>query len=604
MASTVTRAVGAPAERVEGREKVTGAARYAYEHPVEDVAYGWLVQSTIARGAIAAVDAARGARAARRARRARPRRTRRGCAATTTASSRCCSRRDVAYRGQIVAVVVAETLEAAREAAGARARRVRRRGRTTSCCAPTTRASTRPTTVNPSFADRHRAGRRRRRARGRRRSRVDATYTTPAAHNNPMEPHATIAALGGRRRSTLYDSTQGAPRARDDARAGLRARARAGARDLASTSAAASAPRARRGRTRCSRRWRAQVAGAPGQARAHAASRCSRSPATARRRSSALRLGADARRPADRDRPRRRRADLDRRASSPSRPRVATRMMYAAPNRRTTHRLARARRADAVVDARAGRVPGHVRARVGDGRARRSRCGIDPIELRIRNEPDGRPRERHAVQLAQPRRVPARGRRALRLGRARPDARRAPRRPLAGRHRRRRLDLPGATAAPVAGARPARGRRRLRRRDRRRRHRHRRAHRAHPDRRRRARRRPPSSVARRDRRQRAAARAASPAARWAPRRGARRCHGACRDAARPTAARRRPSPTPPSDVEAAREQFARHAFGAQFAEVARRRRHRRGPRAAAARRVRRRPDHQPDARPARSSSAA
>ena len=25
---------------------------------------------------------------------------------------------------------------------------------------------------------------------------VDATYTTPAEHNNPMEPHATIARLG------------------------------------------------------------------------------------------------------------------------------------------------------------------------------------------------------------------------------------------------------------------------------------------------------------------------------------------------------------------------------------------------------------------------
>ena len=79
-----------------------------------------------------------------------------------------------------------------------------------------------------------------------------------------------------------------------------------------------------------------------------------------------------------------------------------------------------ARRADAVVDARAGRVPGHVRARVGDGRARASQLGIDPIELRIRNEPDVAPGDRAAVQLAQPRRVPARGRRALRLGAPRP----------------------------------------------------------------------------------------------------------------------------------------------------------------------------------------
>ena len=43
--------------RVEGREKVTGAARYAYEHDVEGVVYAWLVQATIASGTVRAVDA-------------------------------------------------------------------------------------------------------------------------------------------------------------------------------------------------------------------------------------------------------------------------------------------------------------------------------------------------------------------------------------------------------------------------------------------------------------------------------------------------------------------------------------------------------------------
>ena len=42
--------------------------------------------------------------------------------------------------------------------------------------------------------------------------RVDATYRTPAEHNNPMEPHATIAAWQGDM-LTLYDSTQGPSRA-------------------------------------------------------------------------------------------------------------------------------------------------------------------------------------------------------------------------------------------------------------------------------------------------------------------------------------------------------------------------------------------------------
>ena len=42
--------------------------------------------------------------------------------------------------------------------------------------------------------------------------RVDATYRTPAEHNHPMEPHATIAVWQGDT-LTLYDATQGPTRA-------------------------------------------------------------------------------------------------------------------------------------------------------------------------------------------------------------------------------------------------------------------------------------------------------------------------------------------------------------------------------------------------------
>ncbi len=50
MAALATPIVGAPLDRVEGREKVSGVARYAYEHEPENLAYGVLVQSTIANG--------------------------------------------------------------------------------------------------------------------------------------------------------------------------------------------------------------------------------------------------------------------------------------------------------------------------------------------------------------------------------------------------------------------------------------------------------------------------------------------------------------------------------------------------------------------------
>ena len=44
--------------RVDGPDKVTGRARYAFEHPVDGAAYVWAVPSVIARGTIRSVDAA------------------------------------------------------------------------------------------------------------------------------------------------------------------------------------------------------------------------------------------------------------------------------------------------------------------------------------------------------------------------------------------------------------------------------------------------------------------------------------------------------------------------------------------------------------------
>ncbi|MFF1274213.1 xanthine dehydrogenase family protein molybdopterin-binding subunit [Streptomyces marokkonensis] len=51
-AATPTGAVGTAHTRVEGRDKVTGAARYAGEIPFAGLAHGWLVLSTVARGRV------------------------------------------------------------------------------------------------------------------------------------------------------------------------------------------------------------------------------------------------------------------------------------------------------------------------------------------------------------------------------------------------------------------------------------------------------------------------------------------------------------------------------------------------------------------------
>src|SRR4030081_3126625 len=48
--------LGKPHDRIEGRLKVTGRLRYSGDQPIENVAYGYLVTSTIARGEIRALD--------------------------------------------------------------------------------------------------------------------------------------------------------------------------------------------------------------------------------------------------------------------------------------------------------------------------------------------------------------------------------------------------------------------------------------------------------------------------------------------------------------------------------------------------------------------
>src|SRR5258707_2269098 len=53
----ITRAIGAPLNRIDGVQKVTGAAKYAYEYPVAGVTYVFPVQSTIAKGRVVSIDA-------------------------------------------------------------------------------------------------------------------------------------------------------------------------------------------------------------------------------------------------------------------------------------------------------------------------------------------------------------------------------------------------------------------------------------------------------------------------------------------------------------------------------------------------------------------
>jgi xanthine dehydrogenase YagR molybdenum-binding subunit len=58
--------VGKPVDRVDGRLKVTGGARYAYEMQQEGVLYGFVVEASIGKGTIKSIDTRAAANAGHR----------------------------------------------------------------------------------------------------------------------------------------------------------------------------------------------------------------------------------------------------------------------------------------------------------------------------------------------------------------------------------------------------------------------------------------------------------------------------------------------------------------------------------------------------------
>src|SRR5262245_37557255 len=203
--------VGRPVDRVDGRLKVTGGAKYAADHSAADLAYGDPVVSTIARGRILGIDARRaeeqpGFLAILKRENTEPLRTtandfgswtKLGEARLLFADDR------VYYAGQYVALVVADTLERAIAAAA---------------LVEVTYEKERPvvstedalgTSFVPSFAFGPTEVVRGSVDEGLATAafRIDQRYSTPIEHHNPMEPSATIAVWNGDE-LTLYDATQ------------------------------------------------------------------------------------------------------------------------------------------------------------------------------------------------------------------------------------------------------------------------------------------------------------------------------------------------------------------------------------------------------------
>lgn len=204
--------MGTAVTRLDGVAKVTGTAPYAFEFGVENPVYLHPVQATIARGRITAMDTS-AAEAVD------------GVAAVLTVFDAPeladTSNGDLAvlqddrvhYRGQLIGGVIADSAETARHAASLVRIEYDAHPVDAELSADHPKLYT-PEQVNGGYESDTSQGDVEAALRDAAIV-VDNTYTTPHEHNNPMEPHACIA-LWDNDELTLWDSAQGVHAARKE----------------------------------------------------------------------------------------------------------------------------------------------------------------------------------------------------------------------------------------------------------------------------------------------------------------------------------------------------------------------------------------------------
>ncbi|RSK36103.1 xanthine dehydrogenase family protein molybdopterin-binding subunit [Hymenobacter metallilatus] len=216
--SPTTPATGQPLSRVDGRQKVTGQARYAAEHAVPGVVHGVLVTSSIARGRIVRLDTAAAEQApgvlAILTHRNSP-----GVPAYQNAQAnnnprlegqelRVFHDEQIHFSNQPVALALADTLEHAQHAAALVRVLYEVLKPETDLSAHRSRG------IKPKKADDYLRGQ----PNAYRQAPVQVAqeYRTPVQVHNPLEPHAAIAHWNGPQQLTVYNKTQAPALARQD----------------------------------------------------------------------------------------------------------------------------------------------------------------------------------------------------------------------------------------------------------------------------------------------------------------------------------------------------------------------------------------------------
>ncbi|MEX3773967.1 xanthine dehydrogenase family protein molybdopterin-binding subunit [Pseudomonas sp. MYb118] len=209
--NTFTQAIGQPLDRVDGRLKVTGQARYAGEFPEQGLLHGSVVSSSIARGRVIRIDASKAL--------ALPGvvavidHTNRPSVASYDKSYEDADSADgspfrplyndrVLYSGQPLALVVADNLELARHAG--------------SLISVEYEAQSHQTDLLSLQGDAHPAPAELPKPRGNFQAEfagaalsLDLHYSTPIEHHNPMEPHASTVLYQTDGSLHIHDKTQG-----------------------------------------------------------------------------------------------------------------------------------------------------------------------------------------------------------------------------------------------------------------------------------------------------------------------------------------------------------------------------------------------------------